>query len=78
MSNPSAAIIATDDIMVATVMQMLQCAGLCVSGDRSVIGLADRDNFRMYLNPTHTLVQLPVVVTGDLAIHNLLGNMTGN
>ncbi len=77
LPTPPTAIIAADDIVAATVIRTVQCAGLRVPEDISVMGIDDQPYFCTYLNPALTTVQLPIVEAGKLAIQMLLDHMTG-
>lgn len=74
---PPTAIIASDDLVAASVLHTAQRLGLRVPEDLSVIGIDDQPFFCTYLNPALTTVQLPVVEAGKLAIQTLLDHMTG-
>lgn len=73
---PPTAIIASNDIVAAVVMRVLQQAGLQIPGDMSVVGFDDQP-FCRYLNPTLTTVQLPILEAGRRAIELLLALISG-
>lgn len=70
------AFIASNDIVAAVVMRVIQQVGLNVPGDVSVIGIDDQP-FCRYLNPTLTTVQLPILDAGRRAIEMLLALISG-
>lgn len=74
---PPTAIIASDDLVAASVLHTAQRLGLRVPEDLSVLGIDDQPFFCTYLNPALTTVQLPVVEAGKLAIQMLLDHMNG-
>ncbi len=65
------AIIAANDIVAATVMRVIQRAGLRAPADVSVIGIDDQP-FCAWLNPGLTTVRLPVAAAGERAVNLLL------
>ncbi len=70
------AIIASDDIVAATVMKTVQGVGLRVPQDIAVIGCDDQP-FCTLLNPALTTVQLPVIQAGQRAAEMLLQLISG-
>jgi len=65
------AIIAANDTVAATVMRVIQRAGLRIPADISVVGIDDQP-FCTYLNPSLTTVRLPITEAGEQAITLLL------
>lgn len=65
------AIIASDDIVAATVMQTVHSRALRVPEDVAIVGFDDQP-FCTYLNPQLTTVRLPIMEAGKWAIEALL------
>lgn len=70
------AIVASDDVVAATVIKTVQQQGLRVPDDVAVVGIDDQ-HFCTYLNPALTTVQLPVLQAGELAVEMLLDRIAG-
>jgi LacI family transcriptional regulator len=69
------AILASNDTVAAVVMRTIQQAGLRVPQDITVIG-NDNQPFCIYLNPTLTTVELPILEAGRRAIEILLARIS--
>lgn len=65
------AIIASDDIVAATVMQTVHSTRLRVPEDVAIVGFDDQP-FCVYLNPQLTTVRLPIMEAGKWAVEALL------
>ena len=76
LSPRPTAVIASDDVVAASVMKQAQNSGLSVPLDISVVGI-DNQPFCAYLNPALTTVELPVSVAGKRAIEILLERIAG-
>lgn len=76
LSPRPTALVASDDIVAATVMKTVQVAGLRVPQDIAVVGV-DGQPFCTYLNPSLTTVQLPVMESGKRAVEMLLQRIVG-
>jgi DNA-binding LacI/PurR family transcriptional regulator len=76
LSPRPTAIVASDDIVAATAIAMIQQAGLRVPQDIAVIGIDDQ-HFCTYLNPTLTTVRLPVLEAGKRAMEMVLDRISG-
>ncbi len=70
------AMIASDDIVAATVMKTVQSVGLRIPDDIAVIGFDDQP-FCTFLSPSLTTVQLPIIEAGKRAAEMLLKRMSG-
>jgi len=71
------AILASNDTVAAVVMRTVQQAGLRLPEDITVVG-NDNKHFCIYLNPTLTTVELPILEAGQRAIEILLSRISGN
>lgn len=69
------AILASNDTVGAVVMRTIQQAGLRVPDDITVIGNDDQP-FCIYLNPTLTTVEAPIIEAGRQAIEMLLERLS--
>ncbi len=76
LSPRPTAIIGSDDIVAATVMQTVQRTGLRVPEDIAVVGIDDQP-FCTYLNPPLTTIRLPVIEAGKRAVEMLLDWIVG-
>lgn len=70
------AVIASDDIVAAVVMSTIQSLGLRVPEDIAVVGFDDQP-FCIFLNPSLTTIQLPIVEAGKRAAEMLLQRISG-
>ncbi len=70
------AIVATNDVVAATVMRTVQRAGLRVAEDITIVGVDDQP-FCTFLNPALTTVQIPIIEAGKRATEMLLARITG-
>ncbi len=75
LSPRPTAILASNDTVGAVVMRTIQQAGLRVPQDITVIG-NDNQPFCIYLNPTLTTVELPIIEAGRQAIKLLLEKLS--
>ncbi len=69
------AILASNDIVAAVVLRIIQRAGLHIPQDVAVIG-NDNQPFCTFLNPTLTTVGVPIIEAGQKAIELLLTRLT--
>jgi LacI family transcriptional regulator len=69
LSEPPTAIIASDDMVAAVVIESLREAGLDVPGDISVVGIDDQP-FLFFLSLT--TVKLPIIEAGQHAVNMLI------
>jgi LacI family transcriptional regulator len=76
LSKRPTALIASDDIVAAVVLNTVQNAGLSVPQDISVLGIDDQP-FSKYLNPGLTTIRLPTTIAGQRAAEMALGWITG-
>lgn len=74
--SPPTAIIASDDIVAAAIMKVVQRTGRRIPDDLSIVGVDDQ-HFGAYLNPALTTVRLPVAKAGARAIALILQRMGG-
>jgi LacI family transcriptional regulator len=76
LSKRPTAVVASDDIVAAVVLNTVQNAGLSVPQDISVLGIDDQP-FSEYLNPGLTTIRLPTTAAGQRAAEMALGWITG-
>lgn len=76
LDSPPTALIASDDVVAAAVMQDVQRTGRRVPDDLAVVGVDDQP-FGMYLRPPLTTARLPVAEAGRQAITMTLERLGG-
>jgi LacI family transcriptional regulator len=76
LSPRPTAILAPNDVIVATVMRTVQQAGLRAPQDISLVGFDDQ-SFCTFLNPALTTIRVPIIEAGRRAIELLLARIAG-
>ncbi len=76
LSPRPTAILASDDVVAAVVMQAIHRAKLRIPQDVAVVGFDDQ-HFSPFLHPALTTVRMPVLAAGKRAVELVLGKITG-